>query len=237
MLRTRFCSLCIGAVKLAPPLNRSVPLPRRSLYTPNDGLDRQGSYEGTGKTTVSILNQDLQGVNLIDSYSEEGFRLNDNSLIIGPAVVFPTAVLRWGINSAAEITEESLSLFTLLDPRPDLVVVGHGGDAKVRDPVNIRTILAMKKKGISIEVLRTEKAISTYNYLVEEGRVAAAALIPPAYVKVLEDHHLIETKVARDELYVSDVNYLGQSRSERKTMWKRERENLELLDKMTKEEK
>ena len=27
------------------------------------------------------------------------------------------------------------------------------------------------------------QAISTYNYLIEEGRVVAAALIPPLYVK------------------------------------------------------
>ena len=41
----------------------------------------------------------------------------------------------------------------------------------------------MKKKGISLEVLTTENAISTYNYLLEEGRVVAAALIPPAYIR------------------------------------------------------
>ena len=35
-----------------------------------------------------------------------------------------------------------------------------------------------------MEVLTTENAISTYNYLLEEGRVVAAALIPPAYVRL-----------------------------------------------------
>ena len=39
----------------------------------------------------------------------------------------------------------------------------------------------MKKKGYVIEVLPTDKAISTYNYLLEEGRVVAAALIPPLF--------------------------------------------------------
>lgn len=67
----------------------------RNINTPNDGFQKQGSYEGPGKTTVSILNEEYAGVvNLIDSYAVDGFRLNDNTKILGPCVVFPTQVLR-----------------------------------------------------------------------------------------------------------------------------------------------
>ena len=67
---------------------------RRHLYTPNDAVQKQGSYEGPGKTTVAILNEDYAGVvNLIDSFAVDGFRLNDNTKILGPCVVFPTHVL------------------------------------------------------------------------------------------------------------------------------------------------
>ena len=31
----------------------------RGIQTPNDGFQKQGSYEGPGKTTVSILNEEL----------------------------------------------------------------------------------------------------------------------------------------------------------------------------------
>ena len=55
--------------------------------------NKQGSYEGTGKTSVAILNEDSEGINMIDSYSMDGFRLNDDTKILGPCVVFPTAVL------------------------------------------------------------------------------------------------------------------------------------------------
>ena len=66
----------------------------RGIQTPNDGFQKQGSYEGPGKTTVSILNEEYAGVvNLIDSYAVDGFRLNDNTKILGPCVVFPTQVL------------------------------------------------------------------------------------------------------------------------------------------------
>ena len=40
------------------------------------------------------LLQEMQGINLIDSYSSSGFRLNDNSFLIGPSIIFPTAVFR-----------------------------------------------------------------------------------------------------------------------------------------------
>ena len=66
----------------------------RFLNTPNDVHQKQGSYEGPGKTTVSILNDDYAGVvNLIDSFAVDGFRLNNNTKILGPCVVFPTQVL------------------------------------------------------------------------------------------------------------------------------------------------
>ena len=82
-----------------------------------------------------------------------------------------------------DINEDSLSLFTLLDPRLiysdsigdgnvltflallerkenglddlrlDLLVIGHGGRAEVRDPVRPEVILKMKKKGLNIEVI------------------------------------------------------------------------------------
>lgn len=56
-----------------------------------------------------------------------------------------------------------------------------------------KVILRMKKLGLNIEVLTTEKAVSTYNFLVEEGRIVAAALIPPESVKIM-DIDVVETK-------------------------------------------
>jgi len=65
----------------------------RLLYTPNDAVQKQGSYEGPGKTTVAILNEDSAGfVNMIDSYAVDGFRLNDDTKILGPCVIFPTQI-------------------------------------------------------------------------------------------------------------------------------------------------
>ena len=105
-----------------------------------ESVIKQGSYEGHGQTSVSILNDDCEGINMIDSYAQDGFRLSDDTKILGPCIIFPTAVLGkreytcnlvercgfghsdillpgWRIRGVEDINEDALSLFTLLDPR------------------------------------------------------------------------------------------------------------------------
>jgi len=204
----------------------------KQLHTPNDGFERQGAYEGPGKTTVSILNQELHGVNMIDSFSSSGFRLNDNSVLLGPSIVFPTTVLRWNVEDSDDITEESLALFTLLDPRPDIIIIGHGQASGVRNPVDVRVILCMKQKGITLEVLTTENAISTYNYLLEEGRVVAAALIPPAFIRTMDETSRVAQKKATDTLYKPGINPFGMSRAEKRKQLNRDLKEVRDLDRL-----
>ena len=100
-----------------------------------------------------------------------------------------------------------MSLFTILDPKIDVLIVGYGDNTPVKGargktafPVDPKIILKMRQKGVSMELLTTENAIATYNYLVEEGRVVAAALIPPNHIKV-KDQDIVDTKARRKELY------------------------------------
>ena len=41
-------------------------------------------------------------------------------------VVFPNAVLSWRVMDILEVNERSLSLFTILEPKPDIVFLGYG---------------------------------------------------------------------------------------------------------------
>lgn len=173
------------------------------------------SYEGSGKTTVTILNEDVTYI-LIDSFSLSGFRLNTGLKAYGPMVVFPNAVLSWRVMDILEVNERSLSLFTIIEPKPEIVIVGYGDrpapevrsarlgyDLKEEDREKVeekaikdterkqkvakhiaKLTLTMKQKKLNIEFLPTEDAIATYNYLVSEDRLVAAALIPPNVVKM-----------------------------------------------------
>ena len=124
----------------------------------------------------------------------------------------------WNVEGPEDITEESLSLFTILDPKIDVLIVGYGDNntqtGKKQFPVDTRIIMKMRQKGVNMELLTTENAIATYNYLVEEGRVVAAALIPPNHV-VVKDQDVVESKDRRKQLY-GDPNksWLGYDRGE-----------------------
>lgn len=96
--------------------------------------------------------------------------------------------MSWNIDNFEEINEKTLSLFPLLDPKIDILVVGIGDQqASPKFQKNILTF--MKKYNVNVEVLNTESACTTYNFLASEGRMVAAALIPPQNLIVTEDDY------------------------------------------------
>lgn len=64
-------------------------------------------------------------------------------------------MLSWNVGSAEDINEDTLSLFCILEPKIDILVLGLG-DMNVT-PEFTKTILAfMRKYKINIELLTTE---------------------------------------------------------------------------------
>lgn len=69
----------------------------RSLFQPS--LNQRGistigtqfskAYDYDGKTKVSIFNTETDMGLMITGYSQYGFRLNNNMVLIGPITVFP----------------------------------------------------------------------------------------------------------------------------------------------------
>lgn len=50
---------------------------------------RQAStYDGDGKTSINILNKEMENGLMINSYSQFGFRLNNELVIVGPMALF-----------------------------------------------------------------------------------------------------------------------------------------------------
>lgn len=47
------------------------------------------TYEGDGKTKVQILNKEIDLGLMINSYSQYGFRLNNELKVVGPLAIFP----------------------------------------------------------------------------------------------------------------------------------------------------
>ncbi|EMP26596.1 NADH dehydrogenase [ubiquinone] 1 alpha subcomplex assembly factor 3 [Chelonia mydas] len=112
---------------------------------------------------------------LIDSYSSRGFTINGDK-VVGPCAIIPRAILQWNVGSYQDITEESLVLFRLLEPRIEILVLGMGDKVERLEPDVLKF---MRECGIAVEVQDTPNACATFNFLTSEGRATAAALIPP----------------------------------------------------------
>ncbi|KAL5289040.1 hypothetical protein ACFFRR_009316 [Megaselia abdita] len=136
---------------------------------------------------------------MVDTYSQYGFRLNNDLVVMGPMAIFPKSVLSWNVNNHHDINEDSLSLFCALEPKIDLLVLGIG-DVPVTPELSKRILGFMRKHKINIEILKTEQACATFNFLSAESRVVAAALIPPAHITVNEND-MLQSKLRQESLY------------------------------------
>ncbi|CRK97603.1 CLUMA_CG010989, isoform A [Clunio marinus] len=163
----------------------------RNLMTPLSSVRYEGTstYDGDGKTKVSILNQEVESGLMINSFSQMGFRLNNGMMVIGPMAIFPRTVFAWNVKNYEEINMKSLSLFITLEPKLDVLVVGSG-DEPMTPTFSKNIISFMKKYNINVEVLPTEQACTTFNFLVGEKRVVAAALIPPSLLSINESEFI-----------------------------------------------
>lgn len=177
-------------------INRSLRLNIKCFKYTN----RYYSYEGDGKTVAIMLNKE-PGVNLmINSYSNYGFRLNNGLFVLGPLAIFPKSILQWNVESVNDINENSLSLFYLLEPKIDVLVLGVGDAGNIVKPSVIKYL---QNKKINVEMLPTQHACTTYNYLTLENRCVAAALIPPTVI-TFSDEDIINTQNRRKILYQQD---------------------------------
>ncbi|XP_017271327.1 NADH dehydrogenase [ubiquinone] 1 alpha subcomplex assembly factor 3 [Kryptolebias marmoratus] len=135
-----------------------------------------GDDEMYQRTTVSILKKDDESGIQIHSYSPAGFNIDGNQ-VFGPCALLLPAILQWNVGSHEDITEESVSLFHMIEPTLEILVLGTGARLEQIDP----SVLALlRRKGIAVEVQDTPNACATFNFLNSERRLVAAGLIPPS---------------------------------------------------------
>lgn len=127
------------------------------------------------RTRISLLQRESPNTTYIDSYNSRGFTVNGNR-VFGPCALLPNSVVQWNVGSHEDITEESFSLFWMLEPPIEIVVVGTGDRT---ERLQSHVLRAMRERGIAVEVQDTPNACATFNFLCHEGRVTGAVLIPP----------------------------------------------------------
>ena len=113
------------------------------------------------------------------SHIRPGGFVVDGYNVKGSVALFQGTFLKWNVSKVEDISEASLVLFRLLNPTPEILVLGTG-DHLARIPPAI--VQALRVHGIALEAQPSNKASATYNFLVQEGRLVAAALLPPTKV-------------------------------------------------------
>ena len=110
----------------------------------------------------------------IEGYGKGGFLFAGMSHR-GSILVLPSGIHAWGPTRADEIDEGSLALLFAETPGSiDFLLIGVGSAFA---PIHKSLRAALKRVGVSAEIMATGAATSTYNLLREEKRRVAAALI------------------------------------------------------------
>lgn len=179
---TRNILNCCNNLKLASNITKQISIVR-SLKSDS------AAYDGDGKTTVTILNKVTDGINLINTYSSAGFRMNSHVFVHGSILVFPTHMYSWAVQRAEDITPDSLLVLDLILPKVKMVVIGYG-DLGQKYDATLPTKL--RQKGISCELLPTPNAVTTYNYLAADSVHVAGAFIPVQSQVQMNEHDMAQ---------------------------------------------
>ncbi|OVA04206.1 NADH dehydrogenase [ubiquinone] 1 alpha subcomplex assembly factor 3 [Macleaya cordata] len=123
-------------------------------------------------------------INLIDNvpedqlrfqgYTDTGFTVNGVNYE-GSVLCVGNLLLSWSPKRFSDITPDSLSIFQLVRPIPEILIIGCGRYVQHVDPELRRFI---RSTGMKLEAIDSRNAASTFNILNEEGRIVAAAFLP-----------------------------------------------------------
>ncbi|CAN0910059.1 NADH dehydrogenase [ubiquinone] 1 alpha subcomplex assembly factor 3 [Linum grandiflorum] len=161
--------------KLIQSLRKECPRPAPLLSATN-----QSTQLPSLRRAFSLYDQ----INLIDNvpedqlrfqhYTDTGFTVNGVEYE-GSLLCIGNLLMSWTPKTIPQITPESLSIFKIVRPVPEILVLGTGRYIQPVDPELRRFI---RSTGMKLEAVDSRNAATTYNILNEEGRMVAVALLP-----------------------------------------------------------
>jgi len=115
----------------------------------------------------------LPGHHELDAYGNHGFRFGGMSHR-GSILTTPSGVRAWPVEATAGISVAALAPAIAEAASIDLLLIGTG---ETLTPLAPELLATLREAGLRVDVMSTATAARTYNFLVSEGRQAAAALI------------------------------------------------------------
>ena len=114
-----------------------------------------------------------EGRQIIEAYGNGGFRVS-GIRYNGSVLVTPARTLAWKIGDFRRISPTALGPLFAMDYRPEILLLGCGAEVG-RVPEEIRQ--AARAHGMVVEAMQSGAACRTYNVLLGEERLVAAAII------------------------------------------------------------
>ncbi|GMK56497.1 hypothetical protein CspeluHIS016_0303370 [Cutaneotrichosporon spelunceum] len=122
----------------------------------------------------------------VSKLDERGFHLSDGLLVPGGLVFADGRAFLWDVDPPADSkggmaaawagwSPERFAVFERVVPRPEILLFGTGSRVLL-PPREVRDYIS--SLGITLEIMDSRNAASTYNLLFEEGRTVSAALCP-----------------------------------------------------------
>jgi uncharacterized protein len=110
----------------------------------------------------------------IEGYGPEGFQIGPQ-LYRGAVMMVSSAVTPWRAETLAALTEAEFDPVFSAEPAVEIMLLGCG----VKNHLPPRAVRnRFKSAGIALEPMETGAACRTYNVLLLEDRIVAAALFP-----------------------------------------------------------
>jgi NADH dehydrogenase [ubiquinone] 1 alpha subcomplex assembly factor 3 len=110
----------------------------------------------------------------VTGYGDSVFEIN-GVIVESSVVVLASSFFYWNCRTIEDITMEKFLLFTVLYPKPEVLLIGCG---TVCNPLFNKDIISqMNDHGIVVEFLSSAIAASTFNVLNAEGRNVALCLV------------------------------------------------------------
>uniref|UniRef100_A0A915J4G0 NADH dehydrogenase [ubiquinone] 1 alpha subcomplex assembly factor 3 n=1 Tax=Romanomermis culicivorax TaxID=13658 RepID=A0A915J4G0_ROMCU len=135
------------------------------------------------KTTATFLKDEMDSSYILfTGVNNLGFRLKDNTALLGPVAAFPKMVISWMVASVDDISGEALEFFNLLEPKMDVIFLGVGEPENV-EKIHKRLTPYLAKTKLNVEILSSTDACASFNYLNLDQRRVAALLFPPDELK------------------------------------------------------
>jgi uncharacterized protein len=115
-----------------------------------------------------------QGRQVIDGYGPGRYRVG-GQVYESAILVLPTRTVVWPVAALGAVTTESLAEAVAVAGEVELLLLGTGLRL-LPPPAGLRA--GLRAAGIALEPMDSGAACRTYNVLMAEGRLVAAALLP-----------------------------------------------------------